>query len=154
MVVVGCLSGVCSGVATMHIAGACHMDWSGTGPSAMWSCRCTHTHPAHAHTQDRLAHATSYKQVTTMPRVTFNETPIRKKTRPGTPRPRTRPRKSILKKKHPLAGLVPRKQIKKWRKEVCGDFEMFFYENQSVMTKGGEILCVSVAEQTGSLLSI
>lgn len=97
-----------------------------------------------------------------MPRVTFCLTPanrpvtktIGSKSSKAVPRPRARPMKSILKKKHPLTGLVPRKQLKEWRKEVCGDFEMFFYKNQTVCTKGGKILCVSIEEQTGSLLSI
>lgn len=90
-----------------------------------------------------------------MPRVTFCLTPAnRPVTKTTGSKSRARPRKSILKKKHPLTGLVPRKQLKEWRKEVCGDFEMFFYKNQTVCTKGGKILCVSIEEQTGSLLSI
>lgn len=122
----------------------------------------THTH-IHIHAR-HTRHQNLYKKhreryiLYTMPRVTFCLTPanrpltktIGSKSSKAVPRPR----KSILKKKHPLTGLVPRKQLKEWRKEVCGDFEMFFYKNQSVCTKDGDILCVSVSEHTGSLLSI
>ena len=90
-----------------------------------------------------------------MPRVTFCLTPanrpvtktIGSKSSKAVPRPRARPMKSILKKKHPLTGLVPRKQLKEWRKEVRGDCEMFFYKNQTVCTKGGKVLYVSRREQ-------
>lgn len=76
-----------------------------------------------------------------MPKVKFGKTTVITESlfkRPMSSSSKRKPKKSILKKKHPLAGHVPRKDLQYWDIDRIGEFEIHSRDNKMICTHKGK----------------